>query len=101
MVLSFRAASLDYEHVLEGGAAALYPTVLHLQSEFGETTFTPKDLSQATGSSRATAHRQIDRLHRAGVLRKRAFGLYELDASAYGRHLRHLRQFDRAATTNE
>jgi hypothetical protein len=44
----------DHESVLEGGA--------------GTQTFAPKELCRATGGSRATAHRQIDRLCRAGLL---------------------------------
>jgi hypothetical protein len=76
MVLRFRKKTLDHEHVLEGGAAPLYPLVLQLQTTFGTRTFAPKELCHATGVSRATAHRQIDRLFRAGVLTKRGFGEY-------------------------
>jgi hypothetical protein len=76
MVLSFRKESLDHEHILEGGAAPLYPLVLQLQTTFGTRTFGPKELCQATGVSRATAHRQIDRLCRTGVMAKRGFGEY-------------------------
>lgn len=76
MVVRFRKETLDHEHVLEGGAAPIYPLVLQLQTTFGAQTFAPKELCQATGVSRATAHRQIDRLYRAGVLTKRGFGEY-------------------------
>ena len=78
MLLRFRTETLDYEHVLEGGAAPLYPLVLQIQTAFGSDTFGPKELSHATGVGRATAHRQIDRLYRAGVLLKRGFGEYVL-----------------------
>ena len=78
MVLRFRKETLDYEHVLEGGAAVLYPAVLQLRSAFGSQAFSPKELTHVTGLSRATAHRQIDRLYRAGVLQKRGFGEYVL-----------------------
>lgn len=76
MVLRFRRDSLDYEHVLEGGAAPLYPLVLQIQTTFGSQPFGAKELAHATGVSRATAHRQIDRLYRAGALTKRGFGEY-------------------------
>ncbi len=76
MVVRFRKETLDHEHVLDGGAAPLYPLVLQLQSALGTQTFGPKDLCHATGVSRATAHRQIDRLCRTGVLAKRGFGEY-------------------------
>jgi hypothetical protein len=76
MVVRFRKETLDHEHVLEGGAAPLYPLVLQLQTTFETRTFAPKELCHATGVSRATAHRQIDRLFRAGVLTKRGFGEY-------------------------
>ena len=80
MVLRFRKETLDYEHVLEGVAATLYPLLLQMRTAFGSNTFTPKGLSQATGVSRATAHRQIDRLYRAGAIEKRGFGEYSLMA---------------------
>jgi len=76
MVLRFRKETLDHEHVLEGGAAPFYPLLLQLQTAFGTQAFSAKEISQATGVSRATAHRQIDRLSRAGALTKRGFGEY-------------------------
>src|SRR5688572_4354448 len=78
MVLRFRKENLDYNFVLEGGAAAFYPMLLQLQTAFGRESFGPKQLSQATGSSRATAHRLIDRLSQAGSLQKRSHGDYIL-----------------------
>ncbi len=78
MVLRFRESTLDYEHVLEGGAASLYPLLLTLKTVFAEQTFTPQDLSLKTGVSRATAHREIERLYRADVLTKRGHGQYNL-----------------------
>jgi hypothetical protein len=76
MVLRFRKEHLNFEHVLEGGAATLYPALLQLKTAFGTQPFSPKDLSFATGLSRATAFRQIDRLCRADVIRKRGHGEY-------------------------
>ena len=76
LVLRFRKATLDYECILEGDAAALYPLMRQIQSTMGAQVFSPKELSQLTGVSRSTAHRQIDRLHRAGALTKRGFGEY-------------------------
>jgi hypothetical protein len=76
MVLRFRKETLDHEHLLEGGAAPIYPVLLQLQATFGTEAFSAKDISQATGVSRATAHRCIDRLSRAGALTKRSFGQY-------------------------
>jgi hypothetical protein len=78
MVLRFRAETLDYVQVLEGGAAALYPLVVQIGTVFGNRPFSPKELTQAIGVSRATSHRYIDRLHEAGVLRKEGFGSYLL-----------------------
>ena len=76
MVLRFRKETLDYEHVLEGGAALLYPLVLQIRTAFGAAAFSPKDLAHATGASRATAHRQIDRLYRANAIQKHGYGEY-------------------------
>ena len=78
MVLGFRKETLDHEHILEGGAAPLYPLLLQLQTAFGSQAFGAKEISQGTGVSRATAHRQIDRLYRAGALVKQAFGEYTI-----------------------
>lgn len=78
MVLRFRQGTLDYEHVLEGGAAPFYPLILQLRNEFGSETFGAKELSHRTGVSRATAHRQIDRLYRSDVLVKHGYGEYYL-----------------------
>jgi DNA-binding transcriptional ArsR family regulator len=79
MVLRFRKVTLDYEHVLEGGAASAYPLILQMRTAFNSQPFGPKELTHATGISRATACRQIDRLFRAGVLTKRGYGQYVLD----------------------
>lgn len=78
LVLRFRKETLDYEHVLEGGAAPLYPLVAALRRAFDTRTFSPKDVSQSTGVSRATAHRQLDRLHVTGAVTKRGHGEYIL-----------------------
>jgi hypothetical protein len=80
LVLRFRKDTLDYEHVLDGGAASVYPLVQQIQTAFGTQPFSPKDFCQHTGASRATAHRHIDRLYRANVLSKRGLGEYVLSA---------------------
>jgi len=77
-VLKFRKKTLDYEHVLEGGAASYYPMLLQIQQTFGNGTFTPKDFCRATGLARATAFRQIERLSRSGALQKCGHGEYRL-----------------------
>jgi AAA domain len=79
MVLRFRKDTLDHEHVLEGGAAPYFPLLLQMRAAFGAQSFGAKELSHVTGVSRATAHRQIDRLFRSGALTKRGFGEYVAD----------------------
>ena len=78
MVLRFRKETLDYEHVLEGGAAVLYPAVVQLRTAFGTQPFSPKDMSHATGLAIATVHRHISRLYRANAIQKRGYGEYVL-----------------------
>jgi AAA domain len=78
MVLRFRKETLDYEHVLEGGASSSYPLILQIQSAFGRQAFSPQELTKATGVSRATAHRQLEILFRAGALTKHGYGEYVL-----------------------
>lgn len=80
MVVRFRTDTLDHELIMEGGAAPLYPLVAQLRTAFETKPFSPKELSHATGASRATAFRQIDRLYRADVLSKRGYGEYVLKA---------------------
>jgi hypothetical protein len=80
LVLRFRKDSLDHEWVLENSAAELYPVMKQIQGEFSsKEPFGAKDLSQATGVSRATAYRQIDRLRYAGAIRKIGRGEYVLE----------------------
>lgn len=69
---------LDYEFVLEGGAAEMYPTALQIQHTFGDKPFSPKSLSHETGMSRATAHRVIGRLLASNAIRKQGYGEYAL-----------------------
>ncbi len=78
LVLRFRKESMDYDHVLEGGAAPFYPLVLQLQTNFGTQSFGPRELSLLTGVSRATAGRLINRLYQSGALNKSSFGQYRL-----------------------
>jgi hypothetical protein len=35
MLLRFRKEALDFEHVLEGGAAPFYPLILQIKTAFG------------------------------------------------------------------
>jgi hypothetical protein len=81
IVLRFRKETLDYEHVMDGGAASAYPLILQIRTEFGSQAFGPKELTHATGVSRATACRQLNGLLRAGVLTKRGYGEYVLDGA--------------------
>jgi hypothetical protein len=77
-VLRFRERTLDYEHVLESGAADLYPLIRQIQDDFKGEVFGPKELTHATGFSLMTANRRIQRMRQAGVIQKRAFGEYVL-----------------------
>jgi len=77
-VMRFRLDTLDHEFVLEGPAAEVYPLLAQLRREFGGQVITPRLLVEVTGVARATAHRQIERLFRAGVLDKRGYGEYVL-----------------------
>ena len=78
LVLRFRKETLDYEFVLEGSAASFYPVLLHIRDAFGKGVFTPTDYYTATGVARATAFRQLERLVRAGAIKKRHHGEYAL-----------------------
>ena len=78
MVLRFQKETLDYALVIDGAAAEHYPLLLEIHSALEFGTFTPKQLLEATGVSRATANRHIARLHRAGALTKLDHGRYEL-----------------------
>jgi RecA-family ATPase len=80
IVLKFQKDSLDFDFVMQGAAAAVYPTLLQLEALFGANPFSPKELSSATGWSPATATRHIGRLYRAGVIDKRGFGSYAVVA---------------------
>jgi hypothetical protein len=82
MVLRFRKDTLDYEHILEGGAATAYPLLLELRSAFGEQSFSPKDLSHSLGISIRSAHRQLDRLYRADAVTRPGHGKYALKGVA-------------------
>lgn len=77
-VLRFRPATLDYEHVYEGGAAAHWPEILDIQRHFGAQTFSPKDLAHETGVARITAHRLLNRLSAMGAINRRGYGEYAL-----------------------
>ena len=78
MLLRFQKETLNFGHVMEGAAAALFPMIQQLQTAFGEAAFGIKTLSHETGVSRATAQRQIDRLLRSGAITRRSYGEYVL-----------------------
>ena len=78
LVLRLRPESLNYEFILDGGGAPFYPLLLQIKRDFAEKSFGPKDLSLATGISRATINRNIQQLLQSDVLRKRAYGEYVL-----------------------
>lgn len=78
LLLRFRKESLDYEFVLEGAGAALYPLVKEIQEHFQRKKFSPKELHLATGVSISTANRQLSRLLRADVLARPFTGEYQL-----------------------
>jgi hypothetical protein len=80
LVLRFRLQTLDFEYVLDGGAAPLYPLVRQLHNAFGKQPFSPKEMTQQTGLSIATVHRQLDRLARAGAIQKQGYGNYVLSS---------------------
>jgi hypothetical protein len=78
VLLRFQKDTLDYEFVLKGGAAEFYPVLKQIKSHFGDNDFSPKELYQATGISRATAHRLLTRLYYSDALQKRGYGTYKL-----------------------
>ena len=82
LVLRFREETESYEHVLENSAAGLYPLLKKMRDEFGDAPFGIGDLTQATGVSRSTAHRWLDRLGFAGVIQKNGRGDYRLMVKA-------------------
>jgi hypothetical protein len=77
-VLRFREATLDYEHMLESPAAALYPLITQLRGEFGAASFSPKEVLQLTGLAPATVHRHLNRLYHGGVVKRVRFGEWQL-----------------------
>lgn len=81
LVLKFRKETLNFEWILEGGAASFYPLVQQIWQEFKRQKFGPKELMGVTGDSRATTFRHLNRLVQAGVLNKIAHGNYMLGVS--------------------
>jgi hypothetical protein len=79
MVLRFRPQYLNFEHVLSGSAAGMYPHVLTISRTFGKRTFSPKEYVLETGMSRQNATRLLGRLASAGALRKVGYGEYSLE----------------------
>jgi len=78
-VIRFRETTLDYELVLEGPGAPLYVEITQINNEFGERTFSQKELYQQAGMSRTSAFRICQRLAAAGVLTRVRYGEYRLD----------------------
>lgn len=78
MVIKFNAERLAYDFLLEGPAASSYPALLQVKSEFGMVPFSPKALCNATGMSRASAHRLIGRLLANNLASKVGYGEYRL-----------------------
>jgi len=79
-VLRFRPTTLDYELIIEGSAAPVYPELAQISKQFRSGTFSPKDLYQHLGMSRASAHRLIARLLAAGALDRHGRGGYQVTA---------------------
>jgi hypothetical protein len=80
-VIRFRKQTLDYELVLEGPGAPLFVEICQLRNAFGDRIFSPRDLYQELGISRASASRLIAKLSAAGVLDRTGYGEYRLAAS--------------------
>jgi RecA-family ATPase len=75
-VLRFVKDSISYEHLMEGEESSVYPLIRDIQAGFGSQQFSAKDLCMHTGVSRATAHRQLGKLYRGGILTKKGNGDY-------------------------
>lgn len=82
LVIRFREETLSYDFVLDGGAAPLFPILLHLKKAFGVQAFGPKALSQDLGMARSSAHRYLGRLLAAGAIKRCGFGDYRLSLDA-------------------
>jgi hypothetical protein len=80
LVLRFRETTEDYEHVLENSAAALYPLMRQIKTEFAKESFGPKELAQLTGAARSTAYRHIELFRHAGLIQRIGRGEYLLTA---------------------
>jgi hypothetical protein len=80
IVLRFQKETLNFEFLLEGSAAELYPVMRQIHFDLGATPFGPKEFAEATGASRATAFRLMSRLRSAGALQRRGHGQYVLDS---------------------
>lgn len=76
--MRFQEATLDHELIMAGSAAALYPLLKKLQSEFGGNVFKPNEVVETTGMSRQTVTRQMEMLRSSGKVRRVKFGEYVL-----------------------
>jgi len=80
-VLRFRETTLDYEMVLEGAGAPLFPEISQIRKGFDDAVFTPKELYHELGMPRQTCTRVIARLAAADVLTRLGRGEYRLSAA--------------------
>jgi hypothetical protein len=80
-ILRFREETQDYEHVIEGGGAELWPILIDLKTHFSGQTFTSQQVYQELAISRSTGTRVLNRLLSTGVIRKLSFGTYSLSES--------------------
>lgn len=67
-VVHFCADTLDYDFILEGAAAPLYPELCRLLRAFRAETFDNKKVQEKTGWSRSKAYDVLSALTMAGVL---------------------------------
>jgi hypothetical protein len=74
LVVRFCENTMDYDLVLEGDAACLYPEIKQLRHHFPgsgpQDVFTAKQVREETGWSQPNIYRILNRLTRSGVLRK-------------------------------
>ena len=77
-VMRFRASTLDYEFILEGSAASVYPQLVRLRNIYrAGQSFTWKDL-MASGYGRSRTFEMLQVLLDCDVLTKPSYGSYAL-----------------------
>ncbi len=80
VALRFCKETLNFEFLLEGAAAPLYPDIERIRRDMGRDIFGPKEFIEKTGMTRPTAFRLLDRLRLAGAIDRRGHGQYVLVA---------------------